>query len=572
MSLGLATAGTVGRIGKPRKLQPSGVSLTAASIESSISGMEIERLVELLGPPDNGAASKVADPEHLLCLEGTRGSTLEDIDNWLLDPAGEPIMWINGVAGCGKTAVAATVAHRYNKQDLAVAIFHFNFLDKQRNQMVVRSLARALYYSKVLSLKMPILSGVKMLRESPSEWISVQLEELILRPLGTLSDAERPVIIIFDGLDEWEAEQATALCQALRKARTGDVWKNVKVIITSLREPHLRKELNTSARIPVRELRLDDTSQEEVDGDLYAFLDRALSKIRSTYGLSESWGGPGDLQKLVSLAQGLFQWASTICRFIQAGDPEDNLAAVLELSGTSTHQLDKIYRLVLDRCATSDGADVPLISRVLGTLVTAPTPISLNTLASLENENNQDLTQVRRRLTNVVLSRLGALLIVPNDDDAPIRFLHSSIVDFLCSPSRFPESQLTVEVNRNTGRIASRCFTMMRQDLHCGLSAQDDDLEAPEGTTSNSQNPSPIPQSLQFVCQHWADYILALASEFNAPDVEEYNLKEHFKQFMKTGLIGWVEVMAYRKQLDHALASAALVETKFYVSHNSDVE
>jgi adenylylsulfate kinase-like enzyme len=47
-----------------------------------------------------------------LCLEGTRTAVLQEIEAWEVDGQDTSIYWLKGVAGCGKTAIAQTVAER----------------------------------------------------------------------------------------------------------------------------------------------------------------------------------------------------------------------------------------------------------------------------------------------------------------------------------------------------------------------------------------------------------------------------------------------------------------------------
>src|SRR6202041_3814520 len=53
------------------------------------------------------------------CLRGTRVMVLEAIENWVHDEnQTRRVYWLNGVAGCGKTTIAETLAERMFAEDL----------------------------------------------------------------------------------------------------------------------------------------------------------------------------------------------------------------------------------------------------------------------------------------------------------------------------------------------------------------------------------------------------------------------------------------------------------------------
>jgi hypothetical protein len=49
------------------------------------------------------------------CLTGTRGDIIEYIDNWVLNMESEHrVLWLHGVAGCGKSALQTTIYNRFS--------------------------------------------------------------------------------------------------------------------------------------------------------------------------------------------------------------------------------------------------------------------------------------------------------------------------------------------------------------------------------------------------------------------------------------------------------------------------
>ncbi|KIO18897.1 hypothetical protein M407DRAFT_38245, partial [Tulasnella calospora MUT 4182] len=59
------------------------------------------------------------------CFPGTRLEILKEIDEWIRDTSSSnPVLWISGMAGRGKSTIASTVVHNW-KCRASCAIFHF---------------------------------------------------------------------------------------------------------------------------------------------------------------------------------------------------------------------------------------------------------------------------------------------------------------------------------------------------------------------------------------------------------------------------------------------------------------
>ncbi|KAM6492947.1 hypothetical protein JOM56_011081 [Amanita muscaria] len=76
--------------------------------------------------------SSAQDPERC-CHPGTRKNVLHKMRTWMDDPnAPERILWLNGPAGVGKSAIAQTFSYSYD-QDKVGATFFFFRSDPIRN-------------------------------------------------------------------------------------------------------------------------------------------------------------------------------------------------------------------------------------------------------------------------------------------------------------------------------------------------------------------------------------------------------------------------------------------------------
>ncbi|KIO26408.1 hypothetical protein M407DRAFT_24370, partial [Tulasnella calospora MUT 4182] len=114
------------------------VSLKTADLVIELKDTELRaeriRLLDRLGDGSYGARGNAI--EDVVCLPGTRVEILNRISAWIKNtsPSADRVLWIRGMAGRGKSAIASTVAHEWASKG-SCAIFHFrrgqNALDGQ---------------------------------------------------------------------------------------------------------------------------------------------------------------------------------------------------------------------------------------------------------------------------------------------------------------------------------------------------------------------------------------------------------------------------------------------------------
>src|SRR5690348_13306247 len=76
------------------------------------------------------------------CLQETRAETLKFIKDWLMQPSGsQNILWLHGVAGCGKSTIASTIATYFQAIRRLGAFLFFDRSAKSEPFNVIRTLA-----------------------------------------------------------------------------------------------------------------------------------------------------------------------------------------------------------------------------------------------------------------------------------------------------------------------------------------------------------------------------------------------------------------------------------------------
>src|SRR5579872_1660198 len=95
------------------------------------------------------------------CLKGTRTTVLDKIELWTRDPDGQPVYWLNGLAGTGKTTIAQTIAERmFADGRLGASFFCSRDFEDRRNlkfifPTIAIQLART--YTQLRSKLIPLL-------------------------------------------------------------------------------------------------------------------------------------------------------------------------------------------------------------------------------------------------------------------------------------------------------------------------------------------------------------------------------------------------------------------------------
>lgn len=215
-------------------------------------------------------AKNQAEPEE--CHPGTRGAVMTEIIQWFAQPlsdTAERVFWLHGVAGCGKSTIAQTIARRLRAQKRCVSFF---FDTSRRADAGLKHLFATI--SRDLSdinndWKASLIRTIKgSAKAISSSTVKAQFENLIMKPAEDL-EGIGPVLIIIDALDEsGSREEREALLKAL--AHIIELPRHFRFLITSRPEPDIVNALGD--HVWVRPSRLDRVDQASTDQDIRNFV------------------------------------------------------------------------------------------------------------------------------------------------------------------------------------------------------------------------------------------------------------------------------------------------------------
>jgi hypothetical protein len=473
------------------------------------------------------------------CLAGTRTHLLDNITHHLRDTApNQPrIIWVNGLAGAGKSAIASSVSQSLDGSQNLGGTFFFSrngVSERVNSKTVFVALARQMV-ANVPWLSEGILNGLKQDVDITSAVPMTQFTKLISGPLQSTREHRVPTVLVLDALDEctFPSQVLEAISQGINQLPSV-----FKFLITSRPDVILRDIFHEMGSM-VHQISLSHDA--DVDGDIDLFMSESLSKIARTHELEPEWPGHEIRGTLVKKSAGLFIWASTVVKFLgdeDVDDPEGRLEIVLNSdtggeSGLWT-QLDSLYAQVLDQSIGSKAPErrVQLLKMVLGAVVVVQNPLSANALGYiLEASETHDSST---RAVSQIIRKLRSVLVVPESTDEPIKIIHPSFVDYLTSPERCFDSRFLVDTGAQHRFLAGGCLQVMHQQLRVNICELKPFLLDSEVEDLADRIARKIPEALEHACRFWADHIFSVQ-----PNAELHDL---VKIFFYEDLLAWLEV------------------------------
>lgn len=472
------------------------------------------------------------------CLRGTQNDILNTIQDWAENPDGEIIFWLHGMAGTGKTSVALAVANALNERQpftdgrkapraaFLGASFFFKQGDRTRNttERFFTTLARSLA-QEFADLRVHIANAVAKNLDIGSKAPQQQLSGLIVRPVSVIdSETLLPVrlVVVVDALDECinheEVDNLIGMLRTLEELHQ----VQIRVLITSRRDNHIETGFNNLPaalyrRLPLPKIPLFD-KEGEVD-DITFYLIHTLRTIARKRGAPPGCIDQDGIARLSRKADGLFIYASTLCRFLDTEEFEDEKSRHERLKqifddevGAEAPQqkVDEIYLKVLafpHLAKASSGHKKRFYDRVtniLGFITILFEPASIASLSALLPLDVVKLEKDLRKLYSV--------LDVREDRNAPLALVHLSFRDFLLDKERCGSLPFQIEEVPMHRAVFERCLQVMADHLSqdmCGLALPGRTV----ASVPRDQVDKGIPRHVQYACRYWVDHLQNLDAE-----------------------------------------------------------
>ncbi|KZP27225.1 WD40 repeat-like protein [Athelia psychrophila] len=518
-------------------------------IQTDVTTLLKNQTLDKLGSSGVSLAHRVPDQ----CIPGTRRDVIDEILGWASRPSkgdNSNVFFLHGVAGIGKSAVAAAVATRFAKMDRLGAFVSFERPPPGQSQPSTAV--------KALALQMAVRD--KRLRASIIEVINdddtkdpvldallpEQFDRLIVKPLASIPTlaGEGPIVIVLDGLYECGQPDDWASLLELLIDKTDSLPSNLRFIITSRTVDGILDAVTVTVlhpRIKCRELRSSSHS------DISAYFTFRMEKIRrkNTY-LQEDWPGQAAIVKLTARAFGFLPWAVNTSKFVDEFDPPERLKSLLLQPLRSISKpnpsLDELYAAALNSVGDwKNPSFVKHFRAIMGAIIESPIAIS----AAGINRVLDGLLSPISPPAIVTIRRLGSVL----SYGPVVQVLHPSFLDFLTSRERCGYDDWYFEDGPVRGSVepATLCLQRMNAGLKCNIRNM---------TFLARDHPitKTLPEELERACQFWVDHICT-SGRFESWEMEALVV------FLRTHILHWFEAMGLMKKSEEIVPMLQRVAT-----------
>ncbi|CAE6425022.1 unnamed protein product [Rhizoctonia solani] len=470
--------------------------------------------------PKFGAMYNVILPTDLnrhLCAPDTCLGLLDTARTWAADTDGSNILWITGMAGSGKTAIACTICDQLNKDRQLGASFFCSDATTGRQDIYQIIPTIAFQLARFSGKYLDALSTPLEAKLDTTPDISLQFNRLLVAPLSRTRDAlPKNTVVMIDALDEYfDTDNARAILEPLLRY-AGEL--PIKILLTS--RPELATVLTPSSTSSSIQL-----CQIDPSADIYMYLDRVLSPVIPSY----------NIRKLSELAGRQFIFATTIVHYLFPEHERINikgrLLAILDIPTYSSEgsgtRLDGLYSTILSTAFDNkDPVETNTRQLVLWTIVHAKEPITAIKIVEL-------LGLITQEDVIMAIQPLWSVLHLSSTTGI-ISLRHKSFREFLLDPVR--SGKYHSNKIEHDEFLACRCFVVMRKLLRfhiCDLETStklDKDVSDLHDRTTKAISPA-----LSNVCRHWFKYL-----EIVGPSNKTI---ECLEDFLQCRLLFWMEVM-----------------------------
>ncbi|KAG2065018.1 hypothetical protein BDR04DRAFT_1109207 [Suillus decipiens] len=404
---------------------------------------------------------------HSRCMENTRVALRKKIRQ-VLDQHDRTNIWLNGLAGVGKTSIAFTIAEEMKAEKRLAATFFFS---RKHHAQKAAAIIPTIAYQLAIAFPRIREDIVKAIQNddnllSPGKSHADQTRELIIKPLQTLKFRQEPYVIVIDALDEcFSSEEAARLVTLLTDALAGPDLPFIHVLFTSRPEAHILAAVPS----PVYEIILT-TRDEDTIQDVRFFLRESLDKIRimrpSVFGQPPfPWPSEEEFETLAFKAGGLFVYAAMVTNFISAAGhhPQERLDFLLHETSSVGADIDQLYRQII---RTSEDPDAHC--RMLASIIHLARPLPLVELQELFYADKRSLAMMLEAFSPVIL----------NDGAGRVEIYHTSLRDFMDDPRR--SKQYHIDRPHTHEHLARCCLDFItRRDFNRTREILDSSLSYP---------------------------------------------------------------------------------------------
>ncbi len=307
-----------------------GTLLTSPSSEKNYTDCDYLSLIDVFKRIQSHVAMSAFDSVEQVdapkCHPNTREAVQNDIMEWIMQTSDriQWMLWLNGAAGAGKTAIARSIVALCLSRNIPIARFFFSRTDSRRNSL--QPIVATLLYQLIEQLPDLLEIVAPKIKFDPlifKKSLETQLRYLVFEPLKLLHREKilNNVVLMFDGVDECNGhDNQTQLIRLISKfVNSHDL---PIIAFFGSRAEHQLQQIFRSQDIStiLHQLALDDRYLP--DADIRLFLDDRFRQIKETHILSShlenDWPDTAHIQEIVGKSSGQFIYASVVIDFVSS--------------------------------------------------------------------------------------------------------------------------------------------------------------------------------------------------------------------------------------------------------------
>ncbi|KIM40511.1 hypothetical protein M413DRAFT_445960 [Hebeloma cylindrosporum] len=413
------------------------------------------------------------------CYPGTRKKVADDIIHWLEDPCSPTsVLWVNGRAGVGKSALMQTIAELLRDNNLHLGgcfFFQRNVSKCDRKGYLFSTLAFQLAIN-VMGMREYINQAMEDNPALPMKSAAIQLQQLIIEPFIRLPTPRPSPVIIIDGLDECDGYEAQHDILSLISQASTIPEITIRFIIASRPEYQITHMFNKEPLLKIARRLVLDEDYESLS-DITIYLRDGFTRIRERNGTNlcqDPWPTEPQLENLAWRASGQFIYAATALKFVGSDfcDPVEHLNSILHpgpMQAAAFSELDRLYTQIL-----SVYPDSLFLKSVLGVITLFQGEL-MCAIPGTYPSFVADILGTGESKVHMVLRALQSLTVVEGAATAPgvvqlfqdISFSHKSFSDFLTDEAR--SRQYFIDLDVFQGQVLRRAFDLVIESIRSPL-------------------------------------------------------------------------------------------------------
>ena len=286
---------------------------------------------------------------------------LEDpqMQQWVADDSGDPIIWMTGIPGAGKSFVCSLIIDHLDTLTDRSSLYYFcgkQPADENTFAMILRTLAVQLLRSN--------RDLIPLVYQAYRQNATSRSGRAVKQMLCDLLTSVKVTRLFIDGLDESPGDVQENVLKSLRDMQTA-TGSNCKLLISSRETPQIRDALS-----PKSHLRLGGKTSK----GLGLYIKAKVKALRTRSPDIEKVLADRVTDRLESKAQGMFLWVRLVADMLMRKTSE---AEVEESIDQLPDGLNEAYQAILERINSSDSTSRGRAFKILHWLSVSYRPMTV---------------------------------------------------------------------------------------------------------------------------------------------------------------------------------------------------